>query len=85
MSERRRRRLRRYIVKQGLYQKAAWLVSAGMPHTYIVEKLGIAPNTLRHWRRFMPTDGVVQRLVRQAKALSAPKRQELLEALQRAA
>ncbi len=77
-----RRRRRKPVVKTDLFRKAKWLVSNGMPASYIARRLGISRTTELYWRQLMDHDGTVQALRRRVLQLPERYRDQIATAIQ---
>lgn len=77
-----RRRRRKPIIKTELFVKAKWLVSNGMPSSYIARRLGISRTTELYWRQLMDHDGTVQALKRRVLQLPERYRDQIATAIQ---
>lgn len=67
--------------KIDLFAKAKWLVSNGMPPSYIADKLGISRTTLLYWRQLMDLDTTVAELRRRVLMLPERYRDQIATAL----
>lgn len=76
-----RRRRRRPIVKLDLFVKAKWLVSNGMPPSYVAAKLGISRTTEVRWRQMMNHDVAVKELRRRVLQLPEKYRNQIVTAV----
>lgn len=77
-----RRRRRKAVVKTDLFRKAKWLVSNGMPPTYIAARLGISRTTELYWRQLMNHDVALQELRRRVLQLPERYRDQIATAIQ---
>jgi hypothetical protein len=69
-------------LKLDLFRKAKWLVSNGMPPSYVSEKLGISRTTELYWRQLMDHDGAVKELRRRVLLLPERCRDQIATAIQ---
>jgi hypothetical protein len=69
------------VQKIDLFAKAKWLVSNGMPPSYIADKLGISRTTLLYWRQLMDLDTTVAELRRRVLMLPERYRDQIATAL----
>lgn len=76
-----RRRRRNPVQKTDLFAKAKWLVSNGMPPSYVADKLGISRTTLLYWRSLMNLDTTVAELRRRVLMLPERYRDQIETAL----
>lgn len=70
------------MIKTDLFVKAKWLVSNGMPSSYIAARLGISRTTELYWRGLMDHDGAVQALRRRVLQLPERYRDQIATAIQ---
>lgn len=70
------------MVKIDAFRKAKWLVSNGMPPTYIAAKLEISRTTELRWRQLMNHDGSIRELVRRVLQLPERCRDQIATAIQ---
>lgn len=78
----RRRRRRKPVIDVQRFVKAKWLVSNGMPSSYIARRLGISRTTELRWRSLMDHDDTVQELRRRVLQLPERYRDQIATAIQ---
>lgn len=78
----RRRRRRKPVIKVEHFVKAKWLVSNGMPSSYIAHRLGISRTTELRWRSLMNHDSSVKELTRRVLQLPEHCRDQIATAIQ---
>lgn len=69
-------------MKLDLFRKARWLVSNGMPPSYVAGQLGVSRTTELRWRRLMNHDGAVRELRRRVLMLPEHCRDQIATAIQ---
>jgi transposase-like protein len=74
-------RRRRPILKVAEFAKCRWYVGRGLPTSYIAERLGVSPVTVRSWRRMMRHDHVFAELRRRVLLLPKWQRDQLITTL----
>ena len=76
------RRRRRPVVKVDLFRKARWLVSNGMPPSYVAWRLGISRTTELYWRKLFDHSSAVKELRRRVLQLPEVYRDQIATAIQ---
>ena len=64
-------------MKVAEFAKCRWYVGRGLPTSYIAERLGVSPATVRSWRRMMRHDHIFTELRRRVMQLPAWQRDQI--------